>query len=653
MARCSAVMAHNSAQSHSSAHLAWRVGLVDRARWAIVCFALAVLVLLATDVLLLSLHSPRYTLDVGTYRAGYFWSGIYEPESGGDGTSYRWTSPRTVLLLEQSRLAPDALLVLALGGRPEPVDVQLTLDDQPWLTFPADTLARTYSFVLPPTPSRTLRLGIQSATFTPGGDDTRQLGIKIERVALEVPGAGVRLPLLPMLLAQIGLLGVVLLLLLRLGWGWRVATVTLTLSACILAGLLAADLFSAYPFVMRLLGAAGVLLLVTLLGLPLALRFSDWVGGAGEMTLLWSLMLLACAVRFAGTLNPTFGGQDQFLHLKLLREVTEGQLIHAIVASEFGGGLALYPPTTYLALAPGRLFIFDPVALLQGGLALLDGMQALLVALLARRLGGNRQAGYMALMLYAGSQTAFTAMSYGFSAQIFGQCLVAPVALALMAGEPPLSRRAWLAASLFLLLAVASHVGVALLASVWVGIVLLLMLTRPHRNMLWGFGVLVACAVFAFLALYIDGIGIMLGNFGRVGTGGGFGPLPGATPLLWVGFLAAYSPLGVALIPFGLWRIARAHEWPQARLVALAWVAATLLFLMVDLLLALQVRYFYFFLPLALVAIALALGALAERGRWGMGVAWALTAAIALQGTALWFAATFGDGKLSLTPLTH
>jgi hypothetical protein len=616
-------------------------------------FALAVVVLLAADILLLSLHSPRYTLDVGTYRAGYFFRGIYEPESGGDGASYRWTSPRTLLQLEQARLAPNTLLVLALGGRPAPVDVLLTLDDQPWLTFPADALARTYTFALPPTASRTLRLGLQSATFTPGGDDTRQLGIKIERVALETPGAGVRLPPLPTLLAQIALLGVVLLLLVRLGWGWRVAAAALTLIACTLAGLLAADLFSAYPFVVRLLGAAAVLLFVTLLGLPLALRFSSWAGGAGEITLLWSLMLLACVVRFAGTLNPTFGGQDQFLHLKLLREVTEGQLIHAVVASEFGGGLALYPPTTYLALAPGRLLIFDPVALLQGGLALFDGIQALLVALLARRLGGNRQAGRMALLLYAGSQTAFTAMSYGFSAQIFGQCLVAPVALALMADEPPLSRRAWLAAALFLLLAVASHVGVALLASVWVGITLLLMLARPHRNMLWGFGVLVGCAVFAFLTLYVDGIGIMLGNFGRVGTGGGSGPLPGATPLLWVGFVTAYSPLGVALLPFGLWRIARAREWPQARLVALAWLATALLFFAVDLLLALQVRYFYFFLPLALVALALALGALAERGRWGAGLAWVLVAAVALQGTALWLAATFGDGKLSLTPLTH
>jgi hypothetical protein len=78
-----------------------------------------------------------------------------------------------------------------------------------------------------------------------------------------------------------------------------------------------------------------------------------------------------------------------------------------------------------------------------------------------------------------------------------------------------------------------------------------------------------------------------------------------------------------------------------------------LLFFLVDITLAMQVRYFYFALPLALAAIAIVLGRMAERGRWARIAAWALVLVLLLQGTAAWFTAAFGDVQISMTPLTH
>ncbi|HEX9440245.1 MAG TPA: hypothetical protein VF909_11205 [Roseiflexaceae bacterium] len=85
----------------------------------------------------------------------------------------------------------------------------------------------------------------------------------------------------------------------------------------------------------------------------------------------------------------------------------------------------------------------------------------------------------------------------------------------------------------------------------------------------------------------------------------------------------------------------------------LAWLLTTLLFFVVDLLLAVQVRYFYFALPLALAAIAIVLGHLAARGRWARFATWALVLMLFLQGVMFWYSSAFGDGQLSMTPLTH
>jgi hypothetical protein len=189
-----------------------------------------------------------------------------------------------------------------------------------------------------------------------------------------------------------------------------------------------------------------------------------------------------------------------------------------------------------------------------------------------------------------------------------------------------------------------------------------------------------AGGLLALALLYVDIAAITLSHAsGAVGQRAG--GLLGATPLLIKGALLAYGDIGLALLPLGLVLIfmgQRAYalgERPKTkdqspalrpssfvlrrpggwgrRVVPLAMLLTALLFFVVDVTLAMQVRYFYFALPLALSAIAIVLAQLAEHGRLARLVAWAVVLALLLQGAIAWFVAAFGDVQISMTPLTH
>jgi hypothetical protein len=613
--------------------------------------AIAALLLLAADLLFLRFHSGIHTIDFGADRAAFFVTGAHALEIADDGIGYRWTTGASQIHLQQARVTPQALVSLELGGRPQPALVQLTFNGRPWVEFLAQETPREYIFALPPSESNDVEIGIMSPTFK-ADSDPRELGVKLVGLRL-IASDEPRYPAPAMFLAQLALVCIVQMLALRLGWPRWVQALLLMALALGLAALLFAALPLAYVYLVRLAIAALVLLALTWVGLPIVQRSLAWAGDAREIQLLWSLTLIACCIRLVGVLYPTFGGQDLDLNLSRLLKTMNGQLIIIALSSEFANGRTIYPPGPYLAVAPGYIVFADLPALLQGALAIVDGTTALLVALLARRLGGNTQAARLALLLYAGSATAFTVLSYSFSAQLFGQWFATPIALLLMREDQPVPVRRWAGAALLLLLAICSHIGVAILLTTWFGMIILVMLARPHRNLAWAAALLAGCCLFALAALYIDIVGIMLNHFSSLQRTEQGRLLPGASPLLLLGMWLAYSPVGLALLPLGLVLIARSLRGLRQLAVPLAWVLTALAFLIFDLLFGLQVRYFYFLLPLALAAIGVVLGHLASRGRWAGAAAWSVALLVAAQAVALWISATMADGKLSMTPLTH
>jgi hypothetical protein len=615
----------------------------------------------AADIIALRLGPGASSMDAGSYRAFLFLSNTYDRELDQAGNAYRWTTAASMLRLNQIGVADHGLLTLHLGGRPQPGRVDLTLNGQPWGGFTADTIARKYSLPVPLRAAGQLNIGINSETFQEPGSP-RQLGVKLVAFDLTLPRDTVALPPPGYLLWQVGLLLAGQVIALRLGWSRRGQALIMAGLALAGAFILGAMLLIAYGYLARITIAVAALAGLTWIALPVLERRLAWAGSPREVRLLWALGLAACAIRLLGVLYPTFGGQDLGLNLNRLLMVGGGQMVIIDDSSEFANGLTIYPPGPYLAALPGLLATRDQAAVLQGLLATLDGLSAFLIALLARRLGGNPQAARLALVLYAASYPAFATMTYGFSAQIFGQWFTAPLLLVLLAPPDLTHLRTWAVAAVLLLLQVFSHIGVAILGVTWIGLLLLLLLARPYRALWQPYALMAACGILAFGVLYVDIAAIMLSHVAvKVLPGQPDRALPGATPLLIKGALLAYTEAGLALLPLGLLLIAspersrrgRTHATFHRRMVLLAMLLTIALFLIVDLVLGLQVRYFYFSLPPALAAIGVILGRLAPRGRWAGAVVWGLALIVVAQNVTLWFQTTIGDGKFSLTPLTH
>lgn len=628
---------------------------------------IAALGLLLADMFMFWFQPARYTVPIGNFRDKYFLEGVHRQETADDGQSYRWTEAHSTLWLNHVRVGDYSLLTLDMGGRPEPAQLRLSLRDQPWLEFTAQTTARKYSFLLPHDANQQIWLGIDSPTFQVAGDP-RHLGIKLQ--AFTITNIYHRLPLPPsgQYLSQLLLLILVGLMMQRLEWRWPAQAAMLAALALGLALVLSRELLQTMEYLPRLTLAAAVLTVLTWLVLPLVERWlvTGSVPGTGlmqqrELYVLWALMLAGCGIRLAGVLYPSFGGQDLGRNLDRLFATMNGQLYIIAPSGEFAKGLTIYPTGPYLALMPGVLATTDTAALMQGGLALMDGLTALLTGLLVYRLGGNTHAARLALVLYAGNIAAFGAMSYSFSAQIFGQWFSAPLAILLLCSEWPPRPRTWLLAMLLMLFGVFSHIGVAILALAWMGLILLLTTFVQRRIAWWGWGLFVLGCLLSFGFLYVEIVGPTLEHASAkvvprsVGSGT---LLKGWRMLLLNGLRIGYSDIGLALLPVGMVLFVRhirskalgtGKQW----IVVVAWLLATLFFLGVDLVLDVQVRYFYFALPLVLALIALPLGWISARTRLGTLAAWGIVLLIIVPQVMLWFSATWGEGKIPMTPLTH
>lgn len=630
----------------------------NRVAAALAVLALLAAVLLVADVLLMVAAPLVYRIDAGTYRGGFFFTNVSGIETDGAGQAYRWTLGESTFRLAPTSANSAVLVTFDLGGRPQAG--QLTLSDglRNLGTFTATSSPQRIAVLLPPH-AQPLALKLHSDTFTTP-NDSRALGLKLHGVTLAVAPQTLPLPPLVPYASQLALLLVGWVVVWRLGGGVRLRTALAIVLAVALATALRVTLPVADVYFVRLTAAGLVLLVATELVLPHLAVLPFFAGGRREARLLWALMLVACGIRAVGALFPTFAGQDLHYHINWFKEVLSGDMFLAVHSSEFAGGAIVYPPGTYTALAPGVLLTPDLQALLQGVLALLDGTGALFVALLAYRLGLGRQTARFGAVLYAGSLPTFTALAYGFSAQVFAQWFIAPLALALLQAADARTMRSWALAMLLLLFPLVIHVGVAILAVTWVSAVLLLVFVRRDRRQWWALLFWAAAGALSVLLVYSYGLEGMLLHGREVVQGSATAPnaatagvLKGLTPLMFKGARLAYSEIGLVLLPIGVWLVARARlTWSQ-RVVAGALLLTVLCYFVVDLFLGLQVRYFYFAIPIVLIIIAYALAAIERRGRWGGYAAWTLALFMCAQGTAQWWLATFGDLHLSLTPLTH
>ncbi|NTW98091.1 MAG: hypothetical protein HGB28_06020, partial [Oscillochloris sp.] len=500
------------------------------------------LLLLCFDRALNAIHPNDYTIRAGNVRSGFLLPNFHDFEQREDGSSYRWSRPESMIVIGPVGSGGPTLVTLSLGGRPEPATLRLAISGLATYPLEASVVPRRYAFLVPSSGQPETRIAIQSPAYSAPGDP-RELGFILESVHIHLFSDTPRFPPPVFFALQLAALSGFALCLWRVRLPWLVATVVL--GAALIAAIWVWLLPYAFLYLQRLAVAAWVLVALSWWVVP-RLERSRWLAGPTEARMLWGIALGAMILRLVGVLYPPFGGQDlSYHHLPRLGRAIMGGLIIIEPSSEFRGGSIINPPGLYLLLMPGLLLTHDWLGFVQGVLALLDGCSALLVGLLARRLGGGRTAALIAASLYAASPTAFAAHFFGFYTQIFGQWLMAPIGLVLM-DEALAYRRRWLIAGALLLVATLTHIGVAILGCTWLAWAWLITLPVERRRgrpralatvalILAGVGAL------AIMLLYADFLPTALSRplNGAVPTGANW--FPGATPFLARGMLLAFG----------------------------------------------------------------------------------------------------------------
>jgi hypothetical protein len=627
-------------------------------RWSGLLGALLV-GLLAANLLGPRLRQSRlYHLDVGFWGDQELLCGFWEQEHDASGATYRWTTAQSSFFVRGFAVTPHPVLELGIGGippkAPSPRVTSVRIDGAA-LVVPVAAAPRRYH-LLPPRGA--LLDGNLLATFASEtsrvAPDPREVGIRVDDIALGWGAGDWVLPPWQTLLVELAAA------LVWLGVAWRLEPPVWSQGA-IAAGLVGLlgwmtqyNLLMATAWETRMLAGGVVLLGLACTAFPLLDRLAPELGARREMRKLGAIAALAVGIRLLAIYYPPFGSHDLYIHRDRLLDVQLGSLQLWDTPSEFAGQRTIVPSAFYVLASPLTLLTANPGVAIQGLYAFLEGTSALLLAILVRRLGGSARAALIAAIAIATLPIQFTALWWGFGPQIVGQWLLLLVA-ALVAGRGARSRGFWLAGGAALSLAFLMHDGVAILGGVWLlAYVLLVRLRYPRARDQWlGWGAALAgSTAVATLLLYADVIGLHLRGFAA----------PPAKPqsfdealrllLLSQGLLSSLRPLGAGLTVLSLgmlvWRTRTTH-----RLLVIGWLLSAGLFLSVDVLLGLQVRYGYFAIPMVCAGLGLLLDRLMAGRRLGVVAGWCLVAIIAWNGIGLWIAGVFLYIKPTLTALTH
>jgi hypothetical protein len=394
---------------------------------------IAALVILA-DALLGAQRASMARLDLSSRESRLMVAAFYPAEQDSR-HGFRWTTGDSRIHFGPiSRSDPVALSVQFGAPLPELRQTQFTfsLNERPLATAPVGEQPRRYHLLAPEHAlhSGDATLGIVSET-TPVPDG-RSVGLRVEEATLETLGASVIWPPLPRVAAQLSILALVALAAHRLGLRrWRGVTVVAT------AGLALIGAHLIQPLLITSYLISFAVALTTLVGLtywllPVLERRLAWLASPQLLRALWGLTLLACVIRLIGALYPTFDAYDLSLNVSRLIRTLTGELVVTNRSIEFRNGITVYPPGPYLVFLPNILLGMTPKLVVQASIAIVDGFGALTTAALARSLGAGPRAALFSALLYAAVPVGLTALWWGLTAQVFGQALMAPLAVALL-----------------------------------------------------------------------------------------------------------------------------------------------------------------------------------------------------------------------------
>ena len=637
---------------------------------ALIWLSLYTLVFVFVQTALLSRFVPVLALGVEGRSANVALSGFHEREQDGS-VPFRWSDGAGRIQLDMPSAAPLAL-TLHIGAAPpglESATLQISHNAHVLTNVDVAAQARQLHVLLPGSlwrgPELVLELDSATVVIPP---DTRTVGVRFSSLILHPLGT-MQLPAIPLAVVQAAVLGLLTLIGYRLGlprWSILLWVLGLAVALCVLVVWQPQISFS---YSVRLMLAMLVLVLLSWLILPV-LEAQPGIA----LTLaraLWGLTILALLVRLIRALYPLYSAHDLALNVERFERTIAGTLISSNRSFEFRSGVTIYPPGSYLAMQPAVLLGIPAALIVQAGNAIIDGLGALAVGLLALRIGASQRVALFSTLLYAALPVMLTSLYWGHSAQIFGQAMMVPLTLALLTAmhdaskerasgsATPFTAQApnvsiWGFVIVLLAIAFLSHIGVTILALAWLGLSwLLLSLRRTLPKQTWR-QLTIALFVAGLIGLvfvYGPALAFKLDQTAQVGERVSSESYV-SRPLIWRAFQISFYSWGLPLAIVGLLWAPRVLRLSRgAAELLLSWLLVAALFCIVELLTGLQVRYFVFLAPLACIMIALALDWLAIRGRPAAWLAWALALLIVVQGASAWYNGVFNDIQMSMVPL--
>lgn len=629
-------------------------------RWAVYAawsLALLLSVIVANGLALQLRGRSIDRLDIGYWGDQNLLDGMFEQETDEAGATYRWTTARAVFRLRDYAPVAYPMLTLDVGGLPPaataPRLVQLQLDRSA-LTIPVAATPRQYHLMLPQgaLSDGDLELTIASevSAVLP---DPRELGIRLDQIAVGWTGDRWVLPSWPTIAVQWGILLAWLGIAWRLGASRRVAVGVGLAGTVLLTAMTSFILLMIMAWHTRLLVTSLIVLGLAWNAVPLLQTYVPALRDRREIRWLLAITALALGVRLIATFYPPWGAHDLYIHHERLLDLQRGALQLWDTPSEFAGQRTIVQPVFYLLASPFTLLTADPGVAIQGVYTLLEGTSALLVALLVRQIGGSARAARLAALALAFLPIQFTALWWGFGPQIVGQWLL--LLLAVVITQRSIRSRAfWVSAGALFCLALLTHNGVATLGAAWIGAYTSLLWWRSRSSgewLRWALLIGVSASV-AIVLLYADVI--VLQWQGLIGGASAPQRFENSFRILLIGkgLLASLRPLDIGLSLASL-----AALWFQAqgqhRWLIAAWLLSAGLFLGIDVLLGLQVRYAYFAMPLVCAGLGVLLDRFCRAGRPGALASWSVMGLIVWTGLALWLPGIFEGIKPTLTALTH
>lgn len=604
----------------------------------VIWMLLALMLLLAVAAYRVPL---RYRLDVGglpdvlRYDRPYLVAGFNRDTEtiGGQPpiSAFKWAFEDARLVFPGVGQGVYAAELDVATGQPAPSTPSAwSLGTAPLVTLALAPTPRVYH-VLVPAPAGDLDLRIHTPPFHPS-NDRRDLGFAVD--AFGFASLDAALPAVPVLAWLAGCLLVSCLLLIRCGVPTQVVVAAGAGEMFLLAALLVWQRLGLTTFLPRLAAILLAAYIGTIMLLPLirsgARGFALDIP-RGEVQAIAGLAALAFVIRLGGMLHPQAYTSDLGLHVNNLISVTAGRVLFTEgLPSEAGGGQAPYPPGGYVALLPWQLFA-SPRLVVQAGNACADSLVVMWLWLLLRAGGAAGDAALFAGALYLFATPLLTSFSIGEMANIWGQSVVAPMALLLLRWRQGLAPSALLFAGL--LVAFLGHSGVflSLLAFFAVYLALLMLERGPWLRL----GALIACAVLVVGGAYYSAFLQQVAGRSAVPR------IPFGFGWLWHVVRLALEPDGrigivlAALGGIGLWQfMAR----PGAlRPLVLAWWLSVLLTLVPLLWSRQTVRWEAFLFPALALCGGLALGDLRGRGRASRTLSYVLLGLVVFWGAARWY----------------